>query len=120
MAPEPPCPQSHSLKCHPVNLFFSKGSAGCFPAVAGTASLNVNMRCCTLIIAVINTLYRLTINTDDLTGMVHRTGKAVTFVVGKALTAGIICTAGMLSSYHNIALTAIFTFVENTIIYSTS
>jgi len=52
--------------------------------------------------------------------MMYRTGKAVTFVIGKAVTTGIIRTAGMFSAYHNVTLTAIFTFVEYTIIYTTS
>ena len=46
------------------DLLFRKSSTGGLSAVAGSAALDVHMLRHTLVIAVINTFYRLTVNTD--------------------------------------------------------
>ena len=48
------------------DLLFRKSSTGGLSAVAGSAALDIHMIRHTLVIAVINTFYRLTVDTDGM------------------------------------------------------
>ena len=82
-------------------------------------SLDVNMLCTAPVIRVVDTLYYLTVDADVLAWMRDSTCKAVTASFMKALTTRILTVTGMLSTHHDIALTAAVVFVIGTIAYAT-
>ena len=102
-------------------LSLRKSSAGRLSAVAGAAALDIHMIRHTLVIAVINTLYRLAVNADGLTGM--RQGITERFsslsLLRKALTAGAVTVTGMFTSHHDVSLTAQTVLVIGTIFHNT-
>ena len=75
----------------------------------------------TLIITVIDTLYRLTVDDDRMAWM--RLGIAERFsslsLLRKALTAGAVTVAGMLASHHDITLAAQTILIIGTIFHNT-
>jgi len=79
------------------------------------------MVCYTFVIAVINTSYRLTVNTDSLAGMRQRAGISVMSfsLLSKALAAGIITFAGMLSAHHNVPFTTVAIVIIGTVRHRT-
>lgn len=73
----------------------------------------------TFVVAVMNTVDCLTVDTDGSAGMLQGTGEPVPSCILEALTTGIIVTAGMLSAYHNVTLTAVLSLVIRTIVHRT-
>lgn len=102
-------------------LFFRERSARCLLTVAGTAALDVHMIRRTLVIAVMNTFYSFTIDTDSLAGVRDGTGKRIRSfsLVIKTFATGIITVAGVLSCHHNITFTAQTILIIGTTFYDT-
>ena len=102
-------------------LFFCKSSAGRLSAVAGTASLDIHMIRHALVIAVINTFYRLTVDADRMAWM--RQGITERFsslsLLRKAFTAGAVTVTGMLAAHHDVSLTAQTVLIIGTIFHNT-
>ena len=75
----------------------------------------------TLIITVIDTLYRLTVDADRMAWM--RQGIAERFsslsLLRKALAAGAVTITGMLTSHHDVSLAAQTVLVIGTIFHNT-
>ena len=101
-------------------LFFCKSSTGRLSAVAGTAALDIHMIRHTLVIAVINTFYRLTVDADGMAWM--RQGITERFsslsLLRKALTAGAVTVTGMLASHHDVSLAAALLCVVAAVVHS--
>ena len=101
-------------------LFLCKCGAGRLSAVAGSAALDVHMLRHALVIAVINTFYRLTVDADRMAWM--RQGITERFsslsLLRKALTAGAVTVAGMLSAHHDITLAAQTVLIIGTIFHN--
>ena len=70
-----------------------------------------------LIIGIIGTLRRLTVDTDGFAGMQHGALESILSFssLHKAFTAGIVGTAGMLAANHYISLAAKVLLIVNTI-----
>lgn len=102
-------------------LFFRERSACRLLAVTGTAAFDIHMIRYTLVIAVMNAFYSLTVDADRLAGMCDRTGKRIRSfsLVVKAFAAGIITVAGVLSCHHNISLAAQTVLIIGTAFYDT-
>lgn len=102
-------------------LFLPEGSAGRLPAVTCAAALDVHMLCYAFIIIIIHTFHGITIDADDLAWVLQRAGIGIPSLssLGKALTAGIIRTAGMLPAHHNIALAAKSLLIIGTVFHPT-
>ena len=73
------------------------------------------------IIGIINTLYRFAVDADGFAGMDHRALKGILLVTpgDEAVTAGIVTVTRVLSSHHNIALTAQTLLIVGTILSRT-
>lgn len=103
------------------DLLFRKSSAGGLSAVAGSAALDIYMIRHTLIITVIDALYRLTVDADRMAWM--RQGAAERIpplsLLRKAFTAGSVTVAGMLASHHDITLAAHTILIIGTIFHNT-
>ena len=102
-------------------LFFCKSSTGRLSAVAGTAALDIHMICHALVIAVINTFYRLTVDADRMAWM--RQGITERFsslsLLRKALTAGAVTVTGVLAAHHDVSLAAQTVLIIGTIFHNT-
>lgn len=74
----------------------------------------------TLIITVIDTLYRLTVDADRMAWM--RQGIAERFsslsLLRKALTAGAVTVTGVLAAYHDVSLAAQTVLIIGTIFHN--
>ena len=103
------------------DLLFRKSSTGGLSAVAGSAALDIHMIRHTLVIAVINTFYRLTVDTDGMAWM--RQGITVRLsslsLLRKALAAGAVTITGMLTSHHDVSLAAQTILIIGTIFHNT-
>ena len=103
------------------DLLFRKSSTGGLSAVAGSAALDIHMLRHALVIAVINTFYRLTVDADRMAWM--RQGAAERIpplsLLRKAFTAGSVTVAGMLASHHDITLAAHTILIIGTIFHNT-
>lgn len=101
-------------------LSLRKSSTGRLSAVAGAAALDVHMIRHTLVIAVIDALYRLAVNADSLTGMRQRiTERLSSFsLLHKTFTAGAVTVTGMFTSHHDVSLTAQTVLVIGTIFHN--
>lgn len=102
-------------------LFLFKGRAGCSPAVAGAASLDVHMFRVAFVIGIVDTFHRFTINADGSAGMGYGTFKRIhPFpLLPEAVTAGFVAAAGMLSAHHDVSLAAEMLVIVGTIVYRT-
>ena len=102
-------------------LFFCKSSTGRLSAVAGTAALDVHMLRHTLIITIINALYRLTVDTDGMAWMRQRITERLSSLslLRKALAAGAVTITGMLTSHHDVSLAAQTVLIIGTIFHNT-
>lgn len=102
-------------------LFLCKCGAGGLSAVAGSAALDVHMLRHTLVIAVINTFYRLTVDTDGMAWMRQRITERLSSLslLRKALAAGAVTITGMLTSHHDVSLAAQTVLVIGTIFHNT-
>lgn len=87
-------------------LLFPEGRTHGLFALACTATLNIHMLGCTFIILIISAFHCFTVNTDVIRGMTGTTviRIAATSSDRKALTAGLIITAGMLATHHDVSL----------------
>lgn len=112
---------SEHLSSRNTDLLFRKSSAGGLSAVAGSAALDIYMIRHTLIITVIDALYRLTVDADGMAWM--RQGITERFsslsLLCKAFTAGSVTVAGMLASHHDITLAAQTILIIGTIFHNT-
>lgn len=102
-------------------LLFRERSTCRLLTVTGAAALDIHMIRHTLVIAVMNAFYSLTVDADGLAGMRDRTGKRIRSfsLVVKAFAAGIITVAGMLSCHHDISFTAQTILIIGTTLYDT-
>ena len=102
-------------------LFFRERSACRLLAVTGAAALDVHMIRHTLVIAVINTFYRLTVDTDGMTWMRQRITERLSSLslLRKALAAGAVTITGMLTSHHDVSLAAQTILIIGTIFHNT-
>lgn len=101
-------------------FLFCKGTAGCLMTIAGAVARNVYMLCMAFVIAVIFAVVCFTVDADCLAGMLQCADISITGTLsGKAFTAGIILFLRMLSAYHNIALTAVFSLIVYTVFHTT-
>lgn len=102
-------------------LFFRERSACRLLAVTSTAPLDIHMLRHTLVIAVMNAFYSLTVDADRLAGVCNRTGKRIRSfsLVVKAFAAGVITIAGMFSCHHDISFTAQAILIIGTTFYDT-
>ena len=102
------------------DLLFRKSSTGGLSAVAGSAALDIHMIRHTLVIAVINTFYRLTVDADRMAWM--RQGIAERFsslsLLRKALTAGAVTVTGVLAAHHDVSLAAQTVLIIGTIFHN--
>lgn len=103
------------------DLLFRKSSTGGLSAVAGSAALDVHMLRHTLIITIINALYRLTVDTDGMAWMRQRITERLSSLslLRKALAAGAVTITGMLTSHHDVSLAAQTVLVIGTIFHNT-
>ena len=101
-------------------LFFCKSSAGRLSAVAGTAALNIHMIRHALVIAVINTFYSLTVDTDGMAWMRQRITERLSSLslLCKALTAGAVTVTGVLAAHHDVSLAAQTVLIIGTIFHN--
>lgn len=101
-------------------LFFCKSSTGRLSAVAGSATLDIHMIRHALVIAVINTFYRLTVDADRMAWMSQ--GIAERFsslsLLRKALTAGAVTVTGVLAAHHDVSLAAQTVLIIGTIFHN--
>ena len=112
---------SEHLSSRNTDLLFRKSSAGGLSAVAGSAALDVHMLRRTLIITIINALYRLTVDTDGMAWMRQRITERLSSLslLRKALAAGAVTITGMLTSHHDVSLAAQTVLVIGTIFHNT-
>lgn len=103
------------------DLLFRKSSTGGLSAVAGSAALDIHMIRHTLVIAVINTFYRLTVDTDGMAWMRQGITERLSSLslLRKALAAGAVTITGMLTSHHDVSLAAQTVLVIGTIFHNT-
>ena len=103
------------------DLLFRKSSTGGLSAVAGSAALDVHMLRHTLIITIINALYRLTVDTDGMAWMRQGITERLSSLslLRKALAAGAVTITGMLTSHHDVSLAAQTVLVIGTIFHNT-
>lgn len=73
----------------------------------------------TLIITIIHTFGRFTINTDRSTRVLQRTGIGTLLLLRKAFAACVRTAICMFAAYHNIALAAALLLIVGTIFNST-
>lgn len=97
----------------PESTAFSSGTA------ARTAAFDIHMFRMALVIAVIDTLDRFTVDADCLAGMLQRTRVGAVPFLRETLTARIRTTVRMFSAYHDVALAAALVLIIGTIIHST-
>lgn len=101
-------------------LFSCKSSTGRLSAVAGSAALDIHMIRHALVIAVINTFYRLTVDADRMAWM--RQGITERFsplsLLRKALTAGVVTVTGVLAAHHDVSLAAQTVLIIGTIFHN--
>ena len=111
---------SEHLSSRNTDLLFRKSSAGRLSAVAGTAALDIHMIRHTLVIAVIDTFDRLTVDADRMAWM--RQGITERFsslsLLRKALTAGAVTVTGVLAAHHDISLAAQTVLIIGTIFHN--
>lgn len=103
------------------DLLFRKSSTGGLSAVAGSAALDIHMIRHTLVIAVINTFYRLTVDTDGMAWMRQGITERLSSLslLRKALAAGAVTITDMLTSHHDVSLAAQTVLVIGTIFHNT-
>ena len=111
---------SEHLSSRNTDLLFRKSSAGGLSTVAGSAALDIYMIRHTLIITVIDALYRLTVDADRMTWM--RQGITERFsslsLLRKALTAGVVTVTGVLAAHHDVSLAAQTVLIIGTIFHN--
>ena len=111
---------SEHLSSWNTDLLFRKSSTGGLSAVAGSAALDIHMIRHALVIAVINTFYRLTVDADRMAWM--RQGIAERFsslsLLRKALTAGAVTVTGVLAAHHDVSLAAQTVLIIGTIFHN--
>lgn len=112
---------SEHLSSRNTDLLFRKSSTGGLSAVAGSAALDIHMIRHTLVIAVINTFYRLTVDTDGMAWMRQGITERLSSLslLRKALAAGAVTITGMLTSHHDVSLAAQTVLVIGTIFHNT-
>jgi len=79
------------------------------------------MLCHAFIIAVINASHCLTINADSFAWVRQGAGISIMSLplLSKALTAGVLMTAGVLAAHHNVSLAAVAVIIIGTVCYRT-
>ena len=102
------------------DLLFRKSSTGGLSAVAGSAALDIHMIRHTLIITVIDALYRLTVDADRMAWMSQGAAERIPplSLLRKALTAGAVTVTGVLAAHHDVSLAAQTVLVIGTIFHN--
>ena len=77
------------------------------------------MFCMTLIIGIVHTLLRLTVNADRTAGMFQRTCIGIISLLRKALTACIVTTIRVFAAYHDIPFAAALILIVRTVFHTT-
>lgn len=103
------------------DLLFRKSSTGGLSAVAGSAALDIHMIRHTLIITVIDALYRLTVDADRMAWMSQGAAERIPplSLLRKAFTAGSVTVAGVLATHHDVSLAAQTILIIGTIFHNT-
>jgi len=101
-------------------LFFCKSSTGRLSAVAGSATLDIHMIRHALVIAVINTFYRLTVDADRMAWMSQGAAERIPplSLLRKAFTAGSVTVAGVLATHHDVSLATQTVLIIGTIFHN--
>ena len=75
----------------------------------------------TFVIGIVYTFYRFAVDTDGLAGMDDRTFEGIQSLplLDKALAAGPVTAAGMLSAHHDVSLAAKMLVIVGTIFHRT-
>ncbi len=111
------------IRHSPLALLLLEGGACRSLAGAGPAALDVHMIRMTLVIGIIDTLHRLTVDADRLAGMDYGTLERIPALplLHEALAAGAVTAAGMLPSHHDISLAAqmLLLIVVGTVLHRT-
>lgn len=114
-------PQFRNI-CQAVNtdLLFRKSSTGGLSAVAGSAALDIHMIRHTLIITVIDALYRLTVDADRMAWMSQGAAERIPplSLLRKAFTAGSVTVAGVLATHHDVSLATQTVLIIGTIFHN--
>ena len=102
------------------DLLFRKSSTGGLSAVAGSAALDIHMIRHTLIITVIDALYRLTVDADRMAWMSQGAAERIPplSLLRKAFTAGSVTVAGVLATHHDVSLAAQTVLIIGTIFHN--
>lgn len=111
---------SEHLSSRNTDLLFRKSSTGGLSAVAGSAALDIHMIRHTLIITVIDALYRLTVDADRMAWMSQGAAERIPplSLLRKAFTAGSVTVAGVLAAYHDVSLAAQTVLIIGTIFHN--
>lgn len=101
-------------------LFFCKSSTGRLSTVVGSAALDIYMIRHTLIITVIDALYRLTVDADRMAWMRQGVAERIPplSLLRKALTAGAVTVTGVLAAHHDVSLAAQTVLIIGTIFHN--
>ncbi len=104
-----------------LKLSLCKRGTGGLSAVAGAVALDVHMLRHTLVIAVIDTFYRLAVDADGTAWMRQGTGKRILSIslLCKTFATGAVTVTGMLAAYHDITLAAQTILIIRTVFYNT-
>lgn len=102
-------------------IYFSEKVAQAVSLQSAGSDLDVHMLRHTLIITIINALYRLTVDTDGMAWMRQRITERLSSLslLRKALAAGAVTITGMLTSHHDVSLAAQTVLIIGTIFHNT-
>ena len=111
---------SEHLSSRNTDLLFRKSSTGGLSAVAGSAALDIHMIRHTLIITVIDALYRLTVDADRMAWMSQGAAERIPplSLLRKAFTAGSVTVAGVLATHHDVSLATQTVLIIGTIFHN--
>ena len=101
-------------------LFLFKSSTDCLHAAVCTVSLDCDLLSLASVICIVDTFYRLTVDTVCRAWMLNRADKRGTISFMKAFATGILAAFGMLAAYHNITFTTAIILIIGTGLCSTS
>ena len=111
----------HISLIYSCNSHFRKCCTSRLSAVAGAAALDVHVIRHTLVIAVIDTLDRFTVDADGFAWMRQGVTERIPSLplLRKAFTAGALTVAGMLAAHHDVSLAAQTVLIIGTIFHNT-
>ena len=104
--------------CKFFSLLLSEGSACGLLTVTGSAALDVDVICMTLIVIIIHTFCSFAIDADRFARMLQRADIASGLFLCKALAAGVLTALCMLASHHDVSLAAALLCVVAAVVHS--